>query len=381
MVVPSNRPRHVREFLAAWSPYPWDETIVVCDDAQPFDLYPCRYDLALSWADLPSFGADAHVFSRRDSAVRCLGFVTAVGGGADVVLTLDDDCYPAGEPAAFLARHVENLYYTNPWCSSCPGLVPRGMPYSTGDQVTHRGRCDIGVAVSMGLWHGHADIDAVHTLADGHQATNYEPPCGVRVMHPAQFFPFCGMNFAFKAQALPALYFPPMGEGSPFSRFDDIWAGLVLQRALAAVDMLVTTGEPFVNHARASDPFKNLIREAPGVEANEWAWRLLGRPLPPQEVLPDAVAVLAERLRRGARELAPRHLAGYFERWADNLAAWLRVCQAAFRSRSTLLGRLGEARAELGAPDLDLVGGLNAEADLAAPNVGDRDDDLGAAVR
>ena len=183
-------------------------------------------------------------------------------------------------------------------------------------------------------------------------------------MHQAQLFPFCGMNFAFRAQALPALYFPPMGEGSPFARFDDIWAGLVLQKALPAAGLLVTTGEPFVRHVRASDPFRNLVREAPGVEANELVWRLLRDAQVPAGDLAGAVAWLADYLRRSVNfdQLRGRPLTAYLGRWGDNLAAWLRVCQAVFVARKASLDDLGPGVVprQLTAPDTDLARGGDA---------------------
>lgn len=39
-------------------------------------------------------------------------------------------------------------------------------------------------------------------------------------------FPMCGMNLAFDRLAIgPAMYFGLMGEGQPWGRYDDMWAG------------------------------------------------------------------------------------------------------------------------------------------------------------
>ena len=36
----------------------------------------------------------------------------------------------------------------------------------------------------------------------------------------------CGMNLAFDRNAIgPAMYFGLMGEGQPWGRYDDMWAG------------------------------------------------------------------------------------------------------------------------------------------------------------
>ena len=39
-------------------------------------------------------------------------------------------------------------------------------------------------------------------------------------------FPMCGMNLAFDRKLIgPAMYFGLMGQGQPWGRYDDMWAG------------------------------------------------------------------------------------------------------------------------------------------------------------
>src|SRR5262249_5764343 len=145
------------------------------------------------------------------------------------------------------------------WVSSVPGLRVRGMPY---DDDGLNGGCPPAL-ISMGLWCDVPDLSAVETLALRSTfhvehlglLTRFRTAGGTRVASPHQLFPFCGMNFAFRRTALPLLYFPRMGEGSPYARFDDIWCGLLLQRICALTGDLITIGEPWVTHTRASDVF------------------------------------------------------------------------------------------------------------------------------
>ena len=183
------------------------------------------------------------------------------------------------------------------------------------------------VLVSMGLWCDVPDLGAVEALAldaalQGEYRsilTRFRPAGGTRVMSPHQFFPFCGMNFAFSAEALPALYFPRMGQGSPYARFDDIWCGLLLQRLLEHCDALVTVGEPWIRHTRGSNPFDNLIKEAPGIAANERYWHTL-------KTLPIEGASLWEAASSAAERLASQS-DDYLSQWGRALQVWLSLCR------------------------------------------------------
>ena len=66
-----------------------------------------------------------------------------------------------------------------------------------------------------------------------------------------------------------------MGRGQPYARFDDIWCGIVVQRIFRHLGYSIVCGQPLVDHRRASDPFSNLVKEAPGIVANEHVWKAI----------------------------------------------------------------------------------------------------------
>ena len=85
------------------------------------------------------------------------------------------------------------------------------------------------------------------------------------------------MNLAFRREVTPLMYFPLMGEDKNgnkwgYDRFDDIWAGIFSKKIMDHLGYGVMNGAPFVEHRKASDPFKNLIKEATGIEVNEKIW-------------------------------------------------------------------------------------------------------------
>jgi hypothetical protein len=315
LVIPTNRPDRLGEFLDAWRPWPWDKIVVVEDAPEVSSATASDQVLRYSWRDIDATFTQPDIISRRDSGIRAYGFWKAWTIGADYIFTLDDDCFPVN--GDYLRLHLQNLESTPAWHSSVRHLRVRGLPYVNTGTLKN-------VYVSMGLWVGHPDIDAVQSLA--HPA---RPPDAVLdrglsswLMPSEQYFPLCGMNVAFRREAACLMYFPPMGMTSPYSRFDDIWAGLVLQRICRHLRYGIVCGQPLVEHRRASDPFTNLVKEAPGIQANERMWEIV-----------DAVELHGSDALTCMREVGTAlgsHSCGdeYVRRWGGAILQWCRLFDA-----------------------------------------------------
>lgn len=273
LVVPSNRPHSFDSFMDAWADSPardWDALILVEDGPTRSINADRRHsvDYHFCWADVEdTLGQDQWVISRRNSAIRNFGLLIAHQLGADLVVTLDDDCYPA-DARPFCQSHLDQM--TAPrWIESVPNFRTRGLPYR------NRGTTDT-IKLSMGLWSNVPDLDAPQSLADMTLAAGgWTPPGGSRIMPSGQYWPLCGMNLAVRREALPLCYFPLMGQGSPYDRFDDIWMGIWAQKIAAHLGWQISAGEPWVQHSRASDIMVNLVKEAPGIAANEHFWQII----------------------------------------------------------------------------------------------------------
>ena len=310
LVVPGNSPSRLRSFLSAWTPWPWDRIVVVldlpaCDPEVLAGLTPEQAERCevFSWAEIDAIVPDPSIISRQDSAIRSFGFWHAWRTGADVIVTLDDDCYPAGEDP--VAGHRRNLFATPAWRSSVDGLRVRGLPY--GNLGVLR-----GVQLSMGLWQGCPDLDAITTLAGGSSVSITDTQ--TVVMPSGQYFPMSGMNLAFRRDIACLMYFPPMGRGEPYNRFDDIWCGLVVQRICRHLGYSITCGRPLINHQRASDVMVNLVKEAPGVAANEGVWQII-----------DDIVLTGTRPRACMLEVGAalaRHSDEYVARWGRSIRRW-----------------------------------------------------------
>ena len=137
--------------------------------------------------------------------------------------------------------------------------------------------------------------------------------------------PMCGMNLAFDRDLIgPAMYFGLMGEGQPWGRYDDMWAGWCVKVICDHLSLGVKTGLPYIWHSKASDPFVNLRKEYKGI-----FWQ--------EEIIPFFQAVkfsagsttvyacmleLAEFVRKGLAHLDP-----YFVKLADGMVAWIAAWQ------------------------------------------------------
>ena len=263
LVVPTCRPESLASFLDAWEPHRfWDSLIVVRDDPSPVDVPDAS---VYCYRDIErEMGNNHWVISYRDSAIRSFGFLKAWELGADLIVTLDDDCYPVEGQGDFAAGHRSTLDAMPRWASGVPGLVPRGLPYRNRGTTPR-------VMISQGLWRGVPDLDAPRSLVAG-LPDDYTPPEGRWIMPAGQYQPICGMNLAFKREATPLLYFPKMGHDSPYRRFDDIWMGVLSRKLCDHLGWQIGAGRPWVHHRRASDVMTNLVKEAPGIARNETFW-------------------------------------------------------------------------------------------------------------
>ncbi len=318
LVVPTNSADRLAEFLGAWAPWPWDRIIVV-QDAPGADVHvPHTLETVaaerlevFSWAEIDTMLSDPSIISRQDSAIRSFGFWHAWATGAEIIFTLDDDCFPTEDD--FVALHRDNLYRTPAWQSSVPGMRVRGLPYDNAGILRD-------VHVSMGLWRGCPDIDSVMTLAGGQSAVSVTET-GTRVMPAAQYFPLSGMNLAFTREVACLMYFPPMGLGQPYRRFDDIWCGLVVQRICRHLGYPIVCGRPMVDHRRASNPFVNLVKEAPGIVTNEHIWETI-----------DAVELSEDHPRSCMEEMGAALRASdneYTARWGHAISSWCALFEVA----------------------------------------------------
>jgi len=253
IVCPTIRPESFKGFVKGW----WDlieqheaSLITVWDGDKP------KVEVnGEEKGDVDSImGDDNTLIFNRNDGVRNLGFAYIAKEMPEIetIITLDDDTMPIGDPIQDHLNALDQRVSTS-WISTSSEYT-RGFPYGT--------RTESEVVLSHGVWEGVKDYDAPTQLVNGNKdVTFYKGPIPKGV-----YYPMCGMNLAFKRKMLPYMYFAPMGYKVGIDRFADIWCGITSKRVIDDNDWAVVTGYAKVRHDRASNVYKNLQKEAEGID-------------------------------------------------------------------------------------------------------------------
>ncbi|MBU0579280.1 hypothetical protein KKE34_00410 [Patescibacteria group bacterium] len=264
------------DFLESWKKQFTNANIIVCEDKPTKTIKIPKVGKKIyhySWQEIDDdLGKNSWIIPRKVSAIRNYGFLKAHQMGANAIITIDDDCYPV-KNHHLIDLHTKNLSLKTPqnWVNTYPDaryMYTRGMPYLNRDEAT--------IMVSHGLWTNVLDLDGPTHL----QNLNFKAEFAqhfLQIIPKGAYYPMCSMNLAFRREVTPLMYFPLMGEDKNgnkwgYDRFDDIWAGIFSKKIMDHLGYGVINGAPFVEHRKASDPFKNLIKEATGIEVNEKIW-------------------------------------------------------------------------------------------------------------
>jgi hypothetical protein len=317
IVVPTIRESSIQRFLAEWHNEFFKNTkfdvrlIIVEDNPQKtFDLGTYKNIIHYSWKDIEQdLGSKSWIIPRRTDCVRSYGYWKAYGMKPDMIITLDDDCYPiqayhkkSWNKKGLIENHWNELQ--NPvdvsravrWISTMKDLRPRGLPYA--NLTNPRG---MDVVLNHGLWFNVPDFDG-QTQLSMKQTTGYTNHLIDQVIPRDTYFSMCGMNIAWKPEATPALYFFLMGKNSKeqpwygFDRFGDIWAGIFLKKIADHLNRDIHSGAPVIWHDRASDPHKNVQKEAKGIVVNEYLWQKVDDVRLTKTTFRDCYRELAENL-------------------------------------------------------------------------------------
>lgn len=254
IVVPTIRDECLQRFKEGWN------SLVVKHDALLIVVRDGDNPMIGSEYARDLMGKDYELIFNKNDGVRNAGFwyISKYLPEVDTIITLDDDVLPLGDT---IQDHLDTLNKRVPisWVKSCSEYT-RGFPYAVREESP--------VMISHGLWKGVADWDAPSQLINGNpdiKLVSQPVPKGI-------YMPFCGMNVAFKREVLPYMYYAPMGYKVGMDRFADIWLGINLTRICAEKNWAIYNGGAVVRHERASNVWKNLQKEAKGLEINENYW-------------------------------------------------------------------------------------------------------------
>ena len=308
-------------FLNDWKEQFSQATLIVCEDRPKKTIKIPKVGkkiLHYSWEEIDAeLGNNSWIIPRKVSAIRNYGFYKAWQMGAEMILTIDDDCYPV--PNHMLVEdHYRNVQLTTPlkWTNTYPDarhMYTRGMPYLN--------RTESKVMLSHGIWTNVLDHDGPthlqHLQFTGKFAENF-----IQIIPHDAYYPMCSMNIAFNAQITPLMYFPLMGENTSgekwgYDRFDDIWAGIFSKKIMDHLGYSVVNGAPFVEHRKASDPFNNLIKEARGIKTNEVIWKAVDKVELSEKTAIDTYKELIQKVKFPKED--------YFFKLKEATLAWLQL--------------------------------------------------------
>lgn len=290
VVVPNHLP-HL-DFLHEWRELADVEVIVMQDIGDPpVDAVPKGFDVTFHTHDdaEAELGTAAWIIPSRSSACRSYGYLKAWQRRPDMILTLDNDCYPDAGPAPYWVDGHEaalDAGATLDWVNTMGDLPARGFPYAI--------RAASRVVLSHGLWSGVPDLDAPTSLH--HAGLRLRPARRSEVIPRWSFFPMCGMNLAWRPELTPAMYFGLFGPDYGFDQYDDIWAGVLVKKVLDHLGLAVRSGTPSVEHRKQSNVYVNLRKQAPGLAMNEEFWRAVQAIPLTADTVTDAYAELIAKL-------------------------------------------------------------------------------------
>lgn len=317
LVIATNRPNSFRTWLKAWRNQISENGIRLYVMVDTFDAEITKEirSLVANMGEVFDHNdvvidlkQNAWIIPQKSCACKSYAIYRAWKDNADRVFCLDDDCMPKsgvswfGEHRRKLSSRANNSLFRTIY-----GVRPRGIPYQE----------DRPIVLSHGLWSVIPDVDAVT------QMTGFGKPTFIDGTIPqGALFPFCGMNWACNREIIPLMYFAPNWK---VDRFDDIWCGFIAKKILDHLGYAVLSGEPLINHVRASDPLVNIEKEAAGYRMNRDFYQFISKlsPLPKHEDTPMRAIEYMGCIIEGRPDYPDKAIEGqYWKKYGEALQIW-----------------------------------------------------------
>lgn len=325
------RPEQFKVWLEAWQDEFRQENVEVfamvdAETSEEFTSMSSINGHIFNHSDVvKKLGDKAWIIPKRTSACKSFAIYKAWRAGCDPIMVLDDDCLPLEWRQGWVLDHASNLsshLFAHVFMTMHNAEVykmprPRGVPHID----------PYPVGLSHGTWMTNPDIDSITQLS---RPGPYKPPVSGNpkdgCVPVGSLFPMSGMNLAFRSEIAPLMYFGLQGPDWGVDRFDDIWCGFLAKKVLDHCGYAVWSGTPYVRHVKASDPFTNIVKEAPGykmnVELYEWAINLQP-PLNSKNGIADTLSELASYLKAANRyEDGGRE---YWYKYGEAIHEWLEL--------------------------------------------------------
>ena len=206
-----------------------------------------------------------------------LGFLIAIGSGADAIYETDDDTQPTSnwkQRSQFQKAYpVQGKKWSNIFNHFTDEKIwPRGLPLdeiSCTDSKSEN-ECLVDAPIQQGMIDLSPDVDAVWRLVFG-QEVFFEARPSI-FLKPGTWCPFNSQNTWWRRSAYPLMYLPSHCE----FRATDIWRGLIAQRCIWELGCgLVFHGPDSIQHRNIHNLMTDFKGEVSGYLRNQEITSLL----------------------------------------------------------------------------------------------------------
>jgi hypothetical protein len=259
---------------------------------------------------------------------RNVGYLMALAGGAEMIVSIDDDNY-SPEDQDFIGEHARGLLSSNEgevnadWFNNCnllgwSSVYPRGFPYyeRTGENsypVIKKN--DNSVYLNAGMWVGDPDLDALTWLY-----TPFHPvrPVDSVVLGKNTWCPINSQNTAVHRDLMPAYYFIRMT--SMMDRFGDIFQGYFALKVAKHMGWTARFGSPVVTHKRNSHVYLKDVQKEIGPI-------LLLEELLPKLIEAKLTGTTVEEAYLSLAEFLCQESNPFYHETATLMRAWVSACR------------------------------------------------------
>jgi len=294
-----------------------------------------KYERTVEFNDKEVF-EKSWIFNRHTK--RNFGFAYALQQNYDVIVNLDDDCFPKSD--TYFADHINRLkssshdYFNilNAF-SNIPSDVfshgARGHPTDIAKKAP--------VVVNQGLWECDLDLPArtISNILSSKDGKIPEPLCNQSkvvqdfIIPKNQFTTVCGMNTSFLKEVIPAFpytYQEPDGFG--VARYDDIWSGLFIKKILDKLDKRMSAGFPVVSHEKGTRDVNIDVKfEDKGDIMNSFLWNNLSELNLETNDYTSCFLEIADWLDKTSKN---DNSLKFFEKVAESMYGWIKFLDSKF---------------------------------------------------
>jgi len=275
------------------------------------------------------------IFNRHTK--RNFGFAYAYKQNYDVMITLDDDCFPTSN--TYFQEHLSKLQDTADNYFNILNLfsnMPRNVLEKGARGYPKKINKKIPIVINQGLWRGDLDLSAT-TIVDilGSKDGKIPAPISTEslvindvVIPKNQLTTVCGMNVSFLREVVPAFpwaYQDP--DGDRIARYDDIWSGLFIKVILDKLEKRMSVGSPIILHNKGRRDMQIDIEwEHKGDPMNNFLWNNL-----PDLVLEgkDYTSCFLE-LAGWVEKSSDSHERVFFKKVSKSMFEWIKFLDSKF---------------------------------------------------